>query len=166
MSLDAVLDVPAGARSDRSAAAAVACAHCGAPAADGAAFCCSGCAAAFAFIRELGLERYYRSRTLNPAERLPRPPDDAAGEAAQYAIAAGDGTCTLSLLIDGLHCAACVWLIEQALQRDAAVISSRVNLTSRRLALRWQGGAEAADRPGARPHFRPGRGPHPARQGG
>src|SRR5581483_2675194 len=56
-----------------------ACAHCGAPISGGGAdeFCCGGCASAYAFVRELGLERYYAARTLDPAERRPRPPEDA-----------------------------------------------------------------------------------------
>ncbi len=140
-SIDAVAP-PAGGR------IVTACAHCGAPVSgDGAdEFCCGGCASAYAFIRELGLERYYDARTLNPAERRPRPPEDPVEDAAAYAVSDPDGTTSLSLLVDGLHCAACVWLIEQVLARDAAVISARVNLTSRRLSLRWRGGGETAAR--------------------
>ena len=130
--------------SEPRAAVTAACAHCGAPIAEGGVFCCSGCAAAYAFIRELGLERYYAGRTIDPAARRPRPTDEPTTDAALSAAVSTDGTASLALLVDGLHCAACVWLIEQALQRDPAVISARVNLTSRRLLLRWHGGAEKA----------------------
>ena len=134
-------------RAPERAAAAAACRHCGAPMARGGGdFCCSGCAGAYAFIRELGLERYYAGRSFDPRARRPRPPEEPAGDARLYAAAAGDGTASLALLVDGLHCAACVWLIEQALQRDPAVIAARVNLTTRRLFLRWRGEAEAATR--------------------
>jgi Cu2+-exporting ATPase len=126
------------------AAAAAACAHCGAPIAGDGEFCCSGCAAASAFIRELGLERYYASRALDPTARRPRPSDEPTTDVGLSAVTSADGTASLTLLVDGLHCAACVWLIEQALQRDPAVISARVNLTSRRLLLRWRGDAEKA----------------------
>ena len=124
-----------------------ACRHCGAPMARGGGdFCCSGCAGAYAFIRELGLERYYAGRSFDPGARLPRPPEEPAGDAALYAAAAGDGTASLTLLLDGLHCAACVWLIEQALRRDPAVTIARVNLTTRRLFLRWVGEPDVATR--------------------
>ncbi len=129
------------------AAAGTACAHCGAPIparGENGKFCCGGCAAAFAFIRESGLDRYYAGRTLDPAARRPRPPEEPAEDASVHAVASADGTASLSLLVDGLHCAACVWLIEQALRRDPSVISARVNLTSRRLALSWRGGVEEA----------------------
>jgi Cu2+-exporting ATPase len=124
------------------------CAHCGAPLPGDAAgeFCCGGCASAFAFVRELGLQRYYDARRLDPSERRPRPPEESAEDATAYAVSGADGTTSLALLVDGLHCAACVWLIEQVLARDPAVMSARVNLTSRRLTLRWTGGAETAPR--------------------
>jgi len=139
------LDIPAAPAIDRSAAL---CVHCGAPIPGDAAgaFCCGGCASAYAFVRELGLQRYYDARSLDPRERRPRPPEDPADDASAYTVSGTDGTTSLSLLVDGLHCAACVWLIEQVLARDPAVISARVNLTSRRLALHWTGGSEIAPR--------------------
>jgi len=125
--------------------AAATCRHCGTPVVRGGGdFCCAGCAGAFAFIRELGLERYYVGRSLDPSARRPRPSEEPADNAALSAVAASDGTASLTLLIDGLHCAACVWLIEQALQRHPAVIAARVNLTMRRLFLRWRGDVDAA----------------------
>ena len=142
MAVTTLDDAPA---SDRSAAR---CAHCGAsiPGGGASAFCCGGCASAYAFVRELGLERYYDARSLDPRERLPRPPEELAEDVSVYAAVGVDGTTSLSLLVDGLHCAACVWLIEQVLARDPAVVSARVNLTSRRLSVRWTGGGEIAAR--------------------
>jgi len=124
------------------------CAHCGAPIPGDAAgdFCCGGCASAYAFVRELGLQRYYDARVLDAGERLPRPPEESPDDAIAYAVSGADGTTSLSVLLDGLHCAACVWLIEQVLTRDPTVVSARVNLTSRRLTVRWTGGAEIASR--------------------
>jgi len=116
------------------------------PAGAASGFCCGGCASAFGFVRELGLERYYDARSLDPRERLPQPPEEALEDVSAYAASAADGTTSLWALVDGLHCAACVWLIEQVLARDPAVISARVNLTSRRLSLRWTGGPEIAPR--------------------
>jgi P-type Cu2+ transporter len=137
----------AAASTDVAPAAAASCVHCGATLGPGQeSFCCGGCAAAYGFIQQLGLGRYYAGRALDPAQRPPRPPSDSAGDAACHAVAAADGSAALNLAVDGLHCAACVWLIEQALARDPAVISARVNLTSRRLALRWTGKVEEAAR--------------------
>ena len=54
-----------------------------------------------------------------------------------YVRTEADGTQAVHLIVDGMHCAACVWLIEGILRRQAGVISARLNMTTRRLALRW-----------------------------
>jgi Cation transport ATPase len=46
----------------------------------------------------------------------------------------------INLLVEGIHCAACVWLIEQALSRMPGVLSARVNLSAKRLLVRWDNG--------------------------
>jgi P-type Cu2+ transporter len=121
------------------------CRHCDAPirAADGR-FCCIGCASAYRLIEELGLSRYYAARALVADARPPKPPEDEVADLSAYAVTAADGTASLSLMVDGLHCAACVWLIESALKRQAAIVEARVNLTTRRLYLRWRGGIDGA----------------------
>jgi P-type Cu2+ transporter len=121
------------------------CLHCGAPVAAGnERFCCIGCAGAYRLIAELGLARYYVTRTLDREARAPQPPEEDAIDLSHYTVAAADGTASLSLLVDGLHCAACVWLIESALKRQAAVTEARISLTTHQLELRWRGGIEAA----------------------
>jgi Cu2+-exporting ATPase len=123
------------------------CAHCGAALGPGAGrFCCAGCAAANRLVEELGLQRYYGGRRLDPATRLPRPPEEPTADAAAFAAREADGSMSLQLMVDGLHCAACVWLIEQALARQEEVVEARVNLTTRRLRLRWRGTAENSAR--------------------
>ncbi|NOT19083.1 MAG: cation-translocating P-type ATPase, partial [Sideroxydans sp.] len=43
----------------------------------------------------------------------------------------------IHLLVEGIHCAACVWLIERGLNRAAGVQLAEVNLAGKRLHLRW-----------------------------
>ena len=138
-----------------SAAADAVCVHCGsaipAGAAAGRRFCCAGCEAAYSLVSGLGLEQYYARRTLDPAVRAPTPADDAAaaagapdGDPTGFAVADGEGGWRLHLMLDGLHCAACVWLIESVLAREPGIVEARVNLTTRRLRLRWTGEAARA----------------------
>jgi len=134
--VSAVADLAALPRAGEDAPAR--CAHCGESLKGPGRFCCAGCAGAYRLVAELGLERYYRGRALDPALRPPRPPEDEV-DAALYAEASPDGTAALHLMIDGLHCPACVWLIESALRRQREVIEARVNLTTRRLRLVWRG---------------------------
>ena len=127
-----------------------ACAHCGLPVADGGdgspRFCCRGCRAAHDLIEGLGLDAFYRRRTLVPGVRPLRPdPEDAPADHGAYARRGDDGVWRLDLMVDGLHCAACVWLIESVLGRRPGVVSARLNMTSRRLGLAWRDGAETAD---------------------
>jgi Cu2+-exporting ATPase len=114
-----------------------ACLHCGQDAGPGEArFCCPGCAAAWETVRGLGLERYYERRRLDPEARPPRPEEDGIDVSAHVRTAA-DGSACLDLMVDGLHCAACVWLIESVLKRFPGVRHARLNMTTRRLALVW-----------------------------
>jgi Cu2+-exporting ATPase len=122
------------------------CAHCGAPSPDGARFCCTGCAGAHALIAGLGLERFYAR--LEGTAPKPEP------EAPRHDLAArvrceGDGH-VLELMVGGITCAACAWLIEQVLAREPDVTWARVALSTRRLTIRWRGPAERANALGAR----------------
>src|SRR4051794_17593172 len=118
------------------------CRHCGlALPGDAGPFCCNGCAGAYALVQELGLGRYYARRTIDATQRRPRPESLAVGAIDAYIAHHAEGGSTLNLLVDGLHCPACVWLIESALNSHPEVCEARVNLTSRRLRLRWRGAA-------------------------
>ncbi|HJS32056.1 MAG TPA: heavy metal translocating P-type ATPase [Alphaproteobacteria bacterium] len=124
------------------------CAHCGERLAPGAQtfFCCAGCATAYDIVAGLGLERFYERLRLDPKVRRLRPSDDAVVDYAAHCRTAPDGLSRLYLMIDGLHCAACVWLIESILARDPRVVDGRVNMTTRRLSLAWRGPVSDADR--------------------
>ena len=138
-----------GSLADAAAPPAIAaCAHCGEAAPPGRRFCCPGCEAAFETIQGLGLGRYYAERVLDSTVRAPRP---EAADAERHDLARGirtdaRGQHELVLAIDGLQCGACVWLIEQALARDPSLARGRVNMTTRRLRLVWDGATETADR--------------------
>ncbi len=122
-----------------AAPAARACVHCGETirGATDATFCCAGCAGAHAIIGAAGLGSFYRRLEDIRAHR-PVPLDiDFAG----YTRQAGPEEAELDLLVDGLDCAACVWLIESLLARNPAVARARVSLSTRRLSLRWRGSA-------------------------
>ncbi|MEI7611016.1 MAG: HAD-IC family P-type ATPase, partial [Rhodospirillaceae bacterium] len=106
---------------------------------EGRVFCCSGCAGAFAIVRGLGLGGYYLRRVLDPAAK-PLRPDESAGSVdySAHVRTAADGSAGLHLMVDGLQCGACVWLIEAVLARQTGVLEGRLNMTTRRLTLRWR----------------------------
>ncbi|WP_337998167.1 heavy metal translocating P-type ATPase metal-binding domain-containing protein [Oleispirillum naphthae] len=125
------------------------CRHCGLPvppdSLGGSEFCCAGCRAAFDLLHGLGLDAYYERRVTDPNVR-PLKPEDAAELDLSPEVRPGPeaGTSALHVVVDGLHCAACVWLVETLLKRHPAVVSARLNMTTRRLRLVWRGGPDLA----------------------
>ena len=132
------------------------CFHCGlevAPAAEVRApirdkprvFCCTGCKSVCEAIHAAGLEGFYQ-RT--PEGELlcppPEPPKDLAlydiDEVQEEFVDSLGEVREINLLVEGIHCAACVWLIENSLKAMPGVAEARVNLTGRRLRLRWDNG--------------------------
>ena len=119
------------------------CLHCGldlpADSIGDAGFCCRGCQAAYEMVSGLGLERYYRQRRLDPDGLSLRPGEDERPRNYAAYVRRGDaGQSVLHLMVGGLHCAACVWLIENVLARSPGVDSARLNMTTRRLVLKWR----------------------------
>ena len=56
-----------------------------------------------------------------------------------------DGNHALNLLIGNVHCGGCVRKIEDKLAADPSVETARLNLSTRRLTLRWTGEARLAN---------------------
>jgi Cu2+-exporting ATPase len=113
------------------------CPHCGAPVVPPATYCCAGCEVAHQLVAGLRLDAFYRRRTA-PDGAL-RPDSAPPVALAASAVAEAPGLWRLDLMVSGLHCGACVWLVEQALAADPDVLSVRAALTTRRLTLRWRG---------------------------
>src|SRR3954470_5569917 len=60
---------------------------------------------------------------------------------SHYVRAAGEGLQHIDLAVEGVHCAGCMAKIERGLSSIPDVTLARVNLTDRRVALEWKGGA-------------------------
>jgi Cu2+-exporting ATPase len=120
---------------------AAACAHCGAVLAPGQGrFCCNGCEAAYGLVSGLGLDAFYRRR--ESADGALRPEIAAPSfDALPLIRDDADGMKSLNVMISGLTCGACVWLVEQALAAEPDVTKARVSFAARRLDLRWRGDA-------------------------
>lgn len=106
----------------------LACLHCQSPVSgDGARFCCQGCEAAHALIGELGLDKYYELRgTAGLAVERAITLSPAIASAAERLAASTRAREHLSFAVAGLHCAACVWVIERIFERSAGALAIRV----------------------------------------
>jgi Cu2+-exporting ATPase len=135
------------------ALAAEECFHCGLPVPADAGFafeangswrrfCCAGCEAISHAITDGGLDAYYRLRT------APGATASVASAADDFAIyddaliqsrfvrTLEDGSHEAELVIEGIRCAACAWLLEQSVARVPGVLSASVNATTRRALVR------------------------------
>lgn len=130
-----------------------ACHHCGEtiPAGVGqhavvqgkrAAFCCAGCKAAAEWIEQLGLADYYQLRS-SPARK---PEDDDVAlldawtqpELDRHVVRSLDASQSeVCLLIEGMRCSACVWLIERSLGALPGVAKVQVNAAASRARVVW-----------------------------
>jgi Cu2+-exporting ATPase len=105
-------------------------------------FCCIGCKSVCEAIHAAGLEGFYRrtpdGEPLGPPPELPKNLAFFDLDAIQEEFV--DTTRSereINLLVEGIHCAACVWLIENGVKALPGVEEARVNLTGRRLKVRW-----------------------------
>lgn len=131
------------------------CFHCGEPAdgdppitleLDGKQqyFCCQGCKAVCQTIRQEGLTGFYDFRTepaVTPRE-LTRSELERLREldhplVQQSFVAPVKGGEEAQLLIGGITCAACIWLLENHLKQQPGVLSFSVNHTTQRARLVW-----------------------------
>lgn len=105
-------------------------------------FCCLGCQAVCGAIYEAGLQGFYQRTPqgllLAPPPLPPSDPDlyDLEDVQGEFVTAVGE-TRSIYLLIEGIHCAACVWLIEKTLAKMPGIVQAGVNLAGKRLNLRW-----------------------------
>ncbi len=105
-------------------------------------FCCHGCEAVSRAIVGLGLGDYYQLRSApapTPSARRESLSgfDDPAFQAS-FVRAPAEGLREAQLLIEGLSCAACGWLVEHALARTPGVEAATVNFGARRARVRWK----------------------------
>lgn len=132
------------------------CFHCGEPIPDhlnltvqinnqAEAMCCYGCEAVAKQLIEFGLTDYYRHRT-----SLPKKPESLVPEnlkkltafndpqiQAEFVSDNDDSSKEANLIIEGISCPACVWLIESRLAKLKGVKQISVNYSTQRCRINW-----------------------------
>lgn len=104
-------------------------------------FCCKGCQGVFHLLKEEGLDAFYTKKgdiTLNP-------PIDQNGDLARfdldtflakYVKVQGE-FCEISLIIEGIHCSACVWLNEKVLSKKEGIVDVSINYSNHKAKVVW-----------------------------
>jgi P-type Cu2+ transporter len=120
------------------------CLHCEAEILPGAAvvdrsgeveryFCCKGCLGAYQLITGAGLDDYYRRRQWHEKGMGSGAYRDEFDDdyLARFVHAVGASS-SLDILIDGIRCASCVWLMEKVISGVMGVSQVRVNYATGR----------------------------------
>ena len=132
------------------------CYHCGLPVPAPAPFqfrvlgevrdlCCQGCLAVAESIVANGLEDYYRYRTELPKTAEALVPEelrkldlyDHPEVQKSFVRDAGESLKEASLILEGITCAACIWLNERHLRQLPGVRQASVNYASHRARVSW-----------------------------
>ena len=107
--------------------------------------CCTGCQAVAQAIVANGLVDYYRHRDAlpeSPREAMPAALQDAGlfdhpEVQKNFVQSLGEHQREAALMLEGITCAACVWLNEMHVARQPGVIGVDINYATRRARIRW-----------------------------
>lgn len=107
---------------------------------NGEKFCCGGCKNVYYFLNSNGLGEFY-SR-LGKQTHVKAQNNVVSKEAAEsflknYVKKSGD-ICEIYLIIEGIHCSACIWLNEKVLANTDGVLEASINATTNKARIRWR----------------------------
>ena len=106
-------------------------------------FCCKGCQGVYHLLESEGLDTFYDKlgdTTLQPAntkvsEDLEK--FDLEGFKNKYIKSNEDGLYEIHLIIEGIHCSACVWLNEKVLHKTDGIIEATINYSTNKAKVVW-----------------------------
>lgn len=106
-------------------------------------FCCHGCQGVYHLLRSEGLDTFYDklgATTLTPPTNTLQDDlekFDLDGFRNKYVKILPDGTNEINLIIEGIHCSACVWLNEKVLHKTDGIIEATINYTNNKAKVIW-----------------------------
>ena len=105
-------------------------------------FCCNGCQGVYHLLSDEGLDSFYDKT----ADIKLSPPTQQYEDSSNFNAPAfydkfvkvnSDGFSEVSLIIEGIHCSACIWLNEKALHKMDGVIDANINFTNNKANIQW-----------------------------
>lgn len=110
-------------------------------------FCCSGCRSVSEYIFGAGLEAFYDKREDSRPETPPELDEllrQNLSERPELTIER-EGLLEAAFIVEGIHCTACIWLIEKVVGRLPGVSTARVNFTTNRMTVSWKSGLSSME---------------------
>ena len=105
-------------------------------------FCCNGCQGVFHLLSDEGLDSFYEKAGATQLTPPTQQYEDSSNFNApafydKFVKINKDGFSQVSLVIEGIHCSACVWLNEKALHKMDGVIEANINYTNNKAIIVW-----------------------------
>ena len=105
-------------------------------------FCCKGCQGVYHLLKEEGLDTFYEKLGNNSLEPAQRERDDLErfdleGFSRKYVRETAEGFNEINLIIEGIHCSACVWLNEKVLHQMEGVVEAVINYSNNKAHVVW-----------------------------
>jgi len=106
-------------------------------------FCCKGCQGVYHLLKDDGLDSFYEklgNKTISPPLEIDNndlEKFDSKNFLDNYVKINKDGFAQIDLIIEGIHCAACVWLNEKVLYETKGIIEANINFTTNKARITW-----------------------------
>ncbi|MCX6076337.1 MAG: heavy metal translocating P-type ATPase [Campylobacterales bacterium] len=105
-------------------------------------FCCNGCQGVFHLLNDSGFDSFYEKA----GNVILTPPTEQYEDSSNFNSSAfydrfvktnKEGFSEVALIIEGIHCSACIWLNEKALHKMDGVIEANINFTNNKAVIVW-----------------------------
>lgn len=99
-------------------------------------FCCKGCEGVYKLLNSEGLEDFYNklgNNTLEPATQTLENESLESFDSApffKHYVSVKEDLCEISLILERIHCVACVWLNEKILAKTSGIVKVNINYTN------------------------------------
>jgi Cu+-exporting ATPase len=105
-------------------------------------FCCNGCQGVYHLLQDDGLDSFYDKlgkTKLNQPIALDEDSSsfDMESFKQRYIKTTNEGFSRVDLIIEGIHCAACIWLNEKLLDEMDGVVEANINFTNNKAKIVW-----------------------------
>ena len=106
-------------------------------------FCCKGCQGVYHLLKDDGLDSFYDklgNKTIAPPIKLDNDDVgkfDSLNFLDNYVSTTKEGFSQIDLIIEGIHCAACVWLNEKILHDTKGIVEANINFTTNKARIVW-----------------------------
>ena len=105
-------------------------------------FCCNGCQGVYHLLSDEGLDSFYDKakgvKLTPPTQQYEDSKNfDSPAFYDKFVKIDENGFARVALVIEGIHCSACVWLNEKALQKMDGIIEANINYTNNKATIVW-----------------------------